>query len=512
MTSSYSSLLMSSLPPNLTNQTDYRCIFNEQFKFLLLPISYSAVFMMGLPLNTAAIWIFITKRRPWNPSTVYMFNLALSDLLYVLSLPTLAYYYADHNNWPFGEAFCKIVRFLFYGNLYCSILLLTCISVHRYMGVCHPLRSLQRMNSKHARIVCAGVWLSVSICLVPNLIFVTISTRGNDTLCHDTTRPDQFENYLKYSTAVMTLLFGLPCLVIACCYGLIAKELMKPPVSGSQQTLSPYKKRSIRTIAFVLIVFAICFLPYHVSRTVYYYARVFKADCQLLNVVSFIYKITRPLASANSCIDPVLYFLASDSYQRRLVRGVNRVSYACRRRLGLGHSEPLLRGKGGGLAVISPEEPQRFSTLGSLPVEGDVSHRPAELEGKSMKRELESYKQLEVNRKQGECGEGTCNMGQENVTYTGDVTEVRVQVERSIDAIKYREADIRGRVQRHRSLIEVKGTRENTGRWSLRIEKNAVVTKEDTLDKTPCRSGGTSSWNLLDSVECGGMSTQANNL
>uniref|UniRef100_A0A8C5MF27 P2Y purinoceptor 4 n=1 Tax=Leptobrachium leishanense TaxID=445787 RepID=A0A8C5MF27_9ANUR len=310
----------------LSNGTHVKCAFNEEFKFLILPISYSAVFLVGLPLNISAIWIFMTKMRPWSCTTVYMCNLALSDLLYLLSLPFLIYYYANRNNWLFGEVLCKIVRFFFYSNLYCSILFLTCISVHRYIGICHPLLSLQRVKVRHTRMVCASVWLAVSFCLVPNLFFVTVSTKGTSTICHDTTSTDKLVHFVEYSTAVMSLLFGVPCLVISCCYGLMAKELMKPQVNETSKTLPSYKKKSIKTIAVILIVFAICFLPFHITRTLYYYARIFGAECNFLKAVNVVYKITRPLASANSCIDPVLYFLASDSYQSRLLQTVTRVS------------------------------------------------------------------------------------------------------------------------------------------------------------------------------------------
>ncbi|TKC35262.1 hypothetical protein EI555_002055 [Monodon monoceros] len=51
--------------------------------------------------------------------------------------------------WPFGELLCKLVRFLFYTNLYSSFLLLTCISVHRFLGVCHLLRLLPYRTCRH---------------------------------------------------------------------------------------------------------------------------------------------------------------------------------------------------------------------------------------------------------------------------------------------------------------------------------------------------------------------------
>ncbi|XP_075959487.1 P2Y purinoceptor 4 [Anarhichas minor] len=295
------------------------CYFDEEFKYILLPVSYSLVFVVGLVLNATALWLFL-KMRPWNPSTVFMFHLALSDFLYVFSLPTLIYYYANRSHWPFGVAACKIVRFLFYVNLYCSILFLTCISVHRYLGICHPIKALTKVKSRHAHLVCGMVWAVVSMCLVPNLIFVTTSRRDNDTLCHDTTSQDAFEEYVDYSSVVMVLLFGIPFLVIVVCYCLMARTLCRPRrgLSASQQG-DASRQKSIKLIVVVLVVFAVSFVPFHITRTLYYTARVLDLKCEFLNIVNFAYKITRPLASINSCIDPILYFLAGDHYRSKMM-------------------------------------------------------------------------------------------------------------------------------------------------------------------------------------------------
>lgn len=294
------------------------CRFDEEFKYILLPVSYSLVFVVGFVLNATALWMFL-KMRPWNPSTVYMFHLALSDFLYVISLPTLIYYYANRSHWPFGVALCKIVRFLFYANLYCSILFLTCISVHRYLGICHPIKALTLVKSRHAHLVCGLVWTLVTVCLVPNLIFVTTSTRDNDTLCHDTTSQEAFNQYVDYSSVVMVLLFGIPFIVIVVCYCLMARSLCRPRLglSANQKGNASHQK-SIKLIIIVLVVFAVSFVPFHITRTLYYTSRVLNANCEFLNIVNFTYKITRPLASVNSCIDPILYFLAGDHYRSKL--------------------------------------------------------------------------------------------------------------------------------------------------------------------------------------------------
>lgn len=297
------------------DELGYRCRFNEDFKYVLLPVSYGVVCVLGLCLNVAVLYIFLCRLKTWNASTTYMFHLAVSDALYAASLPLLVYYYARGDHWPFSTVLCKLVRFLFYTNLYCSILFLTCISVHRCLGVLRPLRSLRWGRARYARRVAAGVWALVLVCQAPVLYFVTTSARGSRITCHDTSAPHLFSHFLVYISVMLGLLFALPFATILVCYVLMARRLLKPAY-GTAGGLPRAKRKSVRTIAVVLAVFALCFLPFHVTRTLYYSFRSLDLSCHTLNAINMAYKITRPLASANSCLDPVLYFLAG----QRLVR------------------------------------------------------------------------------------------------------------------------------------------------------------------------------------------------
>lgn len=103
---------------NTTALLPYLCQFQEGFKYVLLPVSYALVFVLGLALNGTALYVIVFRTKTWRPSTIYMLNLSVCDTLYVLTLPFLIYYYADENNWPFTEPVCKMIRFLFYTNLY----------------------------------------------------------------------------------------------------------------------------------------------------------------------------------------------------------------------------------------------------------------------------------------------------------------------------------------------------------------------------------------------------------
>ncbi|XP_036882177.1 P2Y purinoceptor 2 isoform X2 [Manis javanica] len=339
----------------------YKCRFNEDFKYVLLPVCYGTVCVLGLCLNAAALFIFLCRLKTWNASTTYMFHLAMSDALYAASLPLLVYYYAHGDHWPFSTVLCKLVRFLFYTNLYCSILFLTCISVHRCLGVLCPLRSLHWGRAFYARRVAAAVWVVVLACQAPVLYFVTTSTRGARITCHDTSAPELFSHFVAYSSVMLGLLFTVPFAVILVCYVLMARRLLKPAY-GTSGGLPRAKRKSVRTIAVVLAVFTLCFLPFHITRTLYYSFRSLDLSCHTLNAINMAYKVTRPLASANSCLDPVLYFLAG----QRLVRFARDAKPPTdptpptqpRRRLGLRRSDRTDTKRTGGLSTSSGDSRQ----------------------------------------------------------------------------------------------------------------------------------------------------------
>ncbi|OCT96370.1 P2Y purinoceptor 2 isoform X2 [Xenopus laevis] len=295
----------------------YKCKFNEDFKYVLLPVSYGIVFCVGLILNILALYIFLFRIKPWNASTTYMFNLAISDMMYVISLPLLVYYYSQGDNWPFGVALCKIVKFLFYTNMYCSIFFLLCISIHRFLGICYPMKSMGWLKVRNARIISVVVWVIVSCCQSPILYFVTTSTNGDNTICHDTSSVDLFDDFVVYSSVNLGLLFCVPFTTIIICYCLMTRTLLKPSAATAQTSAS--KKKSIKMIIIVLMVFIICFLPFHINRTLYYYFRKMDLDCATLDAINLAYKVTRPLASANSCLDPILYFLAGQTIRRNII-------------------------------------------------------------------------------------------------------------------------------------------------------------------------------------------------
>ncbi|XP_068939720.1 LOW QUALITY PROTEIN: P2Y purinoceptor 3-like [Petaurus breviceps papuanus] len=187
-----------------TSLEEERCQMVENYKRVYLPVTYSMVFVLGLPLNGLVLWLSWCRTKRWTCTTIYLSNLMVADLLYIGTLPFLIINYSLRDRWPFGQVFCRLVRFLFYANLYGSILLLTCISVHRFLGVCYPIQSMAYRTRRLALLGTGATWALVVLQALPTLVFAETGSSDGHTVCYDLSRPDAFGHFFVYGT-ILTL-------------------------------------------------------------------------------------------------------------------------------------------------------------------------------------------------------------------------------------------------------------------------------------------------------------------
>ncbi|NXY76934.1 P2RY3 protein, partial [Glareola pratincola] len=292
------------------------CTFHEEFKQVLLPLVYSVVFMVGLPLNAVVIGQIWVARKALSRTMIYMLNLAMADLLYVCSLPLLIYNYTQKDYWPFGDFTCKFVRFQFYTNLHGSIFFLTCISVQRYLGICHPFASWHKKKGKKLTwLVCAAVWFIVIAQCLPTFVFASTGTQRNRTVCYDLSPPDRSAAYFPYGITLTVTGFLLPFVAILACYCSMARILcQKDELIGL--AVHKRKDKAVRMIIIVVIVFSISFFPFHLTKTIYLIVRSSPSlPCPALQAFAIAYKCTRPFASMNSVLDPILFYFTKRKFR-----------------------------------------------------------------------------------------------------------------------------------------------------------------------------------------------------
>ncbi|XP_077326999.1 uncharacterized protein LOC143961565 [Lithobates pipiens] len=275
---------------------------------MLTPLIYTVVFLMALPLNIMAIIIFLVKMKVKKPAVVYMLNLATADVLFVSVLPFQIVYRFLENNWLIGEGMCRFVTAAYYCNMYCSILLMTSISVDRFLAVVYPMRSLPWRTVTRAWLVCGVIWVISLASTVPLLMYRQSVRMLNITTCHDNKNVYVHRGYyFYYFTTLISLFFFLPLFITAFCYIGTIRSLSRSKFDRTHKRL-----RAIRLSVVVLSVFVLCFGPTNVLYFIHY-VKVFAYSEGSLH---YTYIFFASISSINCCLDPLIYYLASSDCRR----------------------------------------------------------------------------------------------------------------------------------------------------------------------------------------------------
>ncbi|XP_071381659.1 P2Y purinoceptor 1-like [Centroberyx affinis] len=274
------------------------------FTYKFLPAVYILVFIIGLIANGWGLKSLLQNWKKIKIINIFVLNLGITDILYLLTLPFLVVYYFFKNKWIFGDVFCKITRFCFNLNLYGSIGFLTCISVYRYLAIVHPVRVMGRITVTHSVVITIMVWILVSIQSLPDMFF-TKTFENKPGKCYDTTSKVYVEDYLNYSLGWTVTGFCIPFLITLGCYGHVAVVLCTRNRIDKVQ-----KQRSLKLLFILIILFSVCYFPYHVFKNLNLRARILlkKREChKWFNEVYIAYQASRGLVCLNSALNPLVY-------------------------------------------------------------------------------------------------------------------------------------------------------------------------------------------------------------
>lgn len=276
---------------------------------IIFSIFYILIFIFAIPGNTLALWTFIHQEST-SPSDIFLRHLSVADIFYILILPMRIVNHLSDGHWPFGHTVCKIAAFLFYLNMYCSLYLMSFISLDRFLAVVFPIKSLSVRKPLYAKVVAFILWVIVIICMSPTLISKSNVSTNSTATC--------YELYLEKATSialVSTLVaFAIPLTTIVASYVLILVKLRTV-----KQELVKDKAKTM--IILIMINFLLAFLPYHVSRVLYItdhtQGHMTAARRVLLGRANH---ITSALTCVSAILDPVMYFFMNRMYREKLLK------------------------------------------------------------------------------------------------------------------------------------------------------------------------------------------------
>lgn len=293
----------------------------------LMPLHYCVVFLIGLVGNVLALVVIVQNRKKINSTTLYSTNLVVSDILFTTALPARIAYYALGFDWRLGEALCRLTALLFYINTYAGVNFMTCLSVDRFFAVVHPLRYHTMKRVEHARGVCVGVWLLVFAQTLPLLLSPMSKREAGRTTCME------YPNFEETAALPWVLLgaclvgYVLPLAIILFCYSRICCKLFRTAKQNPLSERSGVNRKALHTIVFIIVVFVLCFTPYHVAL-IQHMVRKLGAPAPLGCGPRYSFQlalhVTVCLMNFNCCMDPFIYFFACKGYKRKVMRLLRR--------------------------------------------------------------------------------------------------------------------------------------------------------------------------------------------
>nr|XP_012595760.1 C-X-C chemokine receptor type 2-like [Microcebus murinus] len=275
-------------------------------------ITSALVFLLSLLGNSLVMLVILCSCVSRSITDVYLLNLAMADLLFALTLPIWAA--SKVNGWIFGTALCKLVSLLKEVNFYSGILLLACISVDRYLAIVHATRALTQKRHQ-VKFICLGTW-ALSLCLsLPVIIFrTTIYPPSSSPVCYEDMGNSTATWRMVLRILPQTFGFVLPLLVMLFCYGFTLRTLLKAHMGQ--------KHRAMRVIFAVVLVFLLCWLPYHLVLLADTLRRtqVISETCKRGNDIDRALDATEILGFFHSCLNPFIYAFIGQKFRHGLLK------------------------------------------------------------------------------------------------------------------------------------------------------------------------------------------------
>lgn len=345
---------------------------------IVISVVYFVVATAGVLGNLLVMFLlYSTHTITTGNINFFVFNLALSHLLFSLALPFWAVDIALDYSWPFGLATCKAVSLLTGLNVFASCFFLTAMSLTRYCYVATALKSSASVCSRSCTspVVTAFIWAAALIAAVPRAMFADLKRvgSGNDTTC--LLRFPDGTAWLGINQLLRVVLgFLLPYAIITLSYILLLRFLCRHKLRDN----SSRRKADIsKSVAVVVLSFCACWFPYNILTlwSVLIHLDIVDISPSFYLAQTYFFPLANCLAFTSSCFNPVIYCLVRKEYRVALHNVLFKLSLTIMSKMPYGINSEEVSGQAGQLAIplnsmysqTSQTDTRRYVPLTTLP-------------------------------------------------------------------------------------------------------------------------------------------------
>nr|DBA26761.1 TPA: hypothetical protein GDO54_010975 [Pyxicephalus adspersus] len=285
------------------------------------PIILSLIFLFGLVGNILVVVTFSWYKKSKTMTDIFLLNMAIADILFIFTLPFWAVY-SYKNEWIFQDFMCKLFRCIYAINFNCSMLLLACVGIDRYVAIVQVTKSfrLRNLALSHKGTLCLTVWITAT-CL-SSITYIYSESYEIKSSGHIVCEPRYPEGLSasNWKFAVIAVEIGvgflIPFIVMLFCYACIIKTLL--------QAKNSQRHKAIQVIVTVVIMFLICQFPYNVvllNKAISLLEEEKKnLTCPELEKIEYAHNITKLLAFFHCCLNPVIYAFIGVKFRKNIFK------------------------------------------------------------------------------------------------------------------------------------------------------------------------------------------------
>ncbi len=257
------------------------------------------------------VCVLVKHRNQTNLTDICLFNLALSDLLFVLTLPFYSHY-AVVSKWTFGDFMCHFLSGSHTTGFFSSIFFMVAMTMERYLIIMYAQKVGRYRTLRTGISLTVFVWmLSLSVSL-PHFIFSKVTNESQGLSCGYLPENNGWQLYNLFSTNILGLV--IPLLVMVVCYSRIIPTLVN--------MRSAKRYRIVKLIISIVAAFFLFWAPYNICL----FLRFLKSgdesliECEQDTNLSLSITVTETFAYIHCCLNPIIYAFVGQKFMKRALQ------------------------------------------------------------------------------------------------------------------------------------------------------------------------------------------------